>query len=130
MADHFALLTGYLADTFEVPVYRELPPKFEDRGLPAIQLLTVGPADPRPGLNTLGVDFEDIDLHFFATRQMMLTGEAFRLAQFVRVQLSGLHLDEARVLDVTRPEQILDYNPRIRRLGMTITVASPAADIS
>ncbi|MGX9138472.1 hypothetical protein [Corynebacterium striatum] len=125
MADHFAILTKALKTNFPHPVFVDLPHGFELEELPTIGLFTVGPPERRPGLNVLGVDVEDIDVDFFVSPLMWETGEAVKLVNIVRLFLSRLRDGPVRVLDVSRPERRIDRNPKVRRLGMTVTLASP-----
>ncbi|HAT1303608.1 hypothetical protein ACL1F6_08340 [Corynebacterium striatum] len=125
MADHFAILSQALTANFPHPVFVDLPHGFELEELPTIGLFTVGPAERRPGLNVLGVDVEDIDVDFFVSPLMWETGEAVKLANIVRLFLYRFRDGPVRVLDVSRPERRVDRNPKVRRLGMTVTFASP-----
>ena len=123
--DNFALLVKALGDNFPYPVHVNLPHDFEIKDLPTIALFSAGPAERRPGLNVLGVDVEDIDLHFFVSPGMLRSGEAMKAAAVVRLFLSQLRVGETRVLDATRPERMLDRNPRVARIGFTASIASP-----
>lgn len=127
MSDHFAQLSAFLGSTTDYPVYVDIPHKFELGRLPAIGLYYVGPAERRPALNSLGIDMEDIDVDIFIPKKTWVTGEAFKLAQLLRMQLYQFRTDDSRCLEVTRPTRRPDRNPTIRRLGMTVTVASPAS---
>ncbi|QRP60874.1 hypothetical protein I6J72_05465 [Corynebacterium sp. FDAARGOS 1242] len=123
--DNFALLVTALGENFPYPVHVDLPHKFELKELPTIGLFSAGPAERRPGLNVLGVDVEDIDLHFFVSPEMMRSGEAMKRAAILRIFLARVRADSTRVLDVTRPEIMLDRNPRVKRIGLTVSIASP-----
>lgn len=123
--DNFALLVKALGENFLCPVYVNLPHDFEIKELPTISLYSAGPAERRPGLNVLGVDVEDIDLHFLVSREMLRSGEAMKRAAVMRIFLSQLLAGSTRVIDVTRPERMLDLNPRVKRIGLTVSIASP-----
>ena len=123
--DEYAALISHLA-LLGYPVYFHLPHSFEEQGLPAIWVQPVGPAARSPGLNHLGIDRIDLDVDILTGVTSWDTGEAMRLSHRIRQHLTGLRTGGFRVLDAGRPVARPDWNPDIRRIGLTVTLAVPA----
>lgn len=126
--DEFAFMIRVLS-VLDVPVYVELPTGFETRGLPVLWVQPVAPASRSPALNALGLDRVDVDIDVLASVSQFRQGEASRLAHTVRHKLAAARAGGFRVLDVGRPAPRPDYNPKIRRLGLTATVGVPATTL-
>lgn len=129
--DHFSLLAKFLHAQTGFPVYVDLPTGFELKSLPSIGLSFVGTAERRPGLNVLGIDVEDVDVDLFVSPAMWESGEAVKLAHRIRIMLEHDFSPQSgvRVLGCSRPSRRPDRNPKIRRIGLTVSVASPVTEV-
>lgn len=123
--DEYAVLIAHLSQ-HGLPVYLELPHGFEARGEPVLWVQPVGPASRSPALNKLGFDRIGLDVDLLAGADFWATGQANLLMHSVRQRLTGLRTDGFRVLDVGRPVVRPDWNPDIRRIGLTVELAVPA----
>ncbi|WP_311353784.1 hypothetical protein [Corynebacterium pyruviciproducens] len=126
--DNLAFLTGVLKQA-GITVYADLPHDVELRAFPCAGLTVVGPATTRHAFNAPGLDLEDIDVDVYSTPAAFTTGALFRQALSLRIHLLHLHRDKTSVIAASRPQRRPDRNPKIRRIGFTVTVAGPAAEL-
>lgn len=125
MTDPYAELVRQLGAQRQV-VYVELPHDAPLDHLPCIDLQPAGPGSNRSGLNNLGGDLVGIDVDLYVPYAYWADGRAEQHARALRHFLSHLHLPDMAVVSVTRPQKLPDRNERIRRLGMTATIAIKA----
>ncbi|AKN59589.1 hypothetical protein [Corynebacterium phage LGCM-V6] len=125
MVDEKAVIIRKLSK-LGIPVYSELPHDFEEKRLPALWIQHVGPAARRQAINSMGIDYVDLDIDLFVSLDMWHTGAAMELAQEVRAHVHRFREGMLKVLDAGRPIARPDFNSVIRRYGLTITVAVPA----
>lgn len=122
MTDVYRELVKQLSTAGQV-VYVEVPHNAPLDKLPCIDLQPAGPGSNLGAFNALGGDLVDVDVDFYAPVDYFNSGMAYEHASAIRSFLSKIRLPGFNVVAVTYPISLPDRNPRIRRLGMTATVA-------
>lgn len=125
--DPYAELVKYLTTIETIKsVHVELPHDAELRVMPCINLVSAGRAQRQPSMQGLGIDIQDIDVDVYVDDLTWKKGDAFRIANLVRLRLTGFRVGMMRAVEVSRPDKLPDRNANIRRLGMTVSVLLPA----
>lgn len=126
MVDELAVLVGHLSATGVGPVVVEPEPGSIGAKLPTVAVFAVGRPQANHGFNTLGVDEVEYDVDVYVSALSWQKGEAVPIAGALRKHVASLQHSGVRAVAVSRPIRRPDPNPKMRRLGFTVTLRTAA----